>query len=389
MHYNNPNLSFFAYSDYRNENRPVSIQQSDRAVSMYILGKSGSGKTNLMEVLSLSDISHGRGVCIIDIHGDMVKKVYRLLRPEEREKCIYLDIADENLQWGYNPLRKVRYEKRHIIASHILETFQKIWGASNWGNKQEHVMRNILLCLLDQQEMSFSDITKILTDELYRNHCVRNIQTEEVKRFWLHEFPRYTKSDLLPIFNKISSFLTIPCVKRVLVENKKQISLHSIMNDSKILLVDLSKGVIGADTASLLGSLILGGISASAYYRGEIDESERKPFYCYIDEMHNYTTLALANSVSEARKFGLSYVFAHQYLSQLQPQIRDSILGNIPNIICFRLAFSDAKYMANEFYPVFTAHDFINLENYQIYLKMMINGKPCQAFSAVTIKSSW
>lgn len=235
--------------------------------------------------------------------------------------------------------------------------------------------------------MSFSDIPRILCDVSFRNQCIEFIQSDEVKDFFIHQFPSYSKTDLLPLLNKIGSFLTIPSVKKILTVSQKQLSISKIMDEQKILLINLSKGMIGNDASVLLGSLFLGGISASAFHRSSIDISQRKPFHVFLDEFHHFVTLTLVNSFSEHRKYGVSYTISHQYMNQLSPAIRDAVLGNISTIICFRISYQDSRYMAQEFYPVFTAHDLISLENYHVYLKLMINGKPSQPFSAITLKA--
>lgn len=389
MHHLNPYISYFAKVDYRKDDSLFGILQHDRMVGMYLLGKTGSGKTNLLETLIYQDLAHGRGICVLDVNGDMVKKVMSNV-PENRNKdIIYLDTSNPNLQWGYNPLKKVFFQHRHLIASHIIETFQKLWGQQSWGVKLEHILRNVILTLLDQPKTSFSDIIAILTDDVFRMRCMENVVTQEVKNFWKNEFSKFSKSDILPVLNKVGSFVSIPTIKKILVDNKRQLSINSVLNENKILLVNLSKGTLGADASHLLGSLLLNSISAGGFHRVTIPEQERKDFYVYLDEFQNFTTLSLVNMFSELRKFRVGFILAHQYLNQLAPKIKDAVLGNIGTVVCYRISYQDAKYMAQEFYPVFTAHDFISLENYHIYLRLMIDGKPSKPFSAKTIPSNW
>lgn len=381
----NPDISYFAQVDFRDDYRVFGLLQKDRMFGTYLLGKTGSGKTNLIESLLYQDIENGRGLCLLDINGDLIQKVAMNI-PEHRSKdVVYLNTADLNLDWGYNPLKKVAYPYRHLIASHIIETFQKLWSNQSWGIRLEFILRNILHCLLDQEEATFDDINRLLSDDVFRMRCIPNIVSVDVKRFWTHEFSKYSKSDILPVLNKVGSFLSSPIIRKILVENKKQLSLHKILNEQKILLVNLSKGMLGTDASHLLGSLLLNSISNAGFHRVTIPEKERKPFFVYIDEFHNYTTLSLVNMFSELRKFSIGFIVAHQYLNQLPVKIKEAVLGNIGTIICFRLSYQDAKYMAQEFYPVFTAHDFVSLENYHIYLRLMVEGKPCEAFSAITI----
>ncbi len=388
MNSQNPEISYLGQVDFRTDRRPFGIYQEDRLIGgMYLLGKTGVGKTNLLEKIIYQDITFYRGICVIDIHGDMVRKIRNDIPEQRQTDLVYIDVADPNLSIGYNPLRKVSYDKRHLIASHIIETFKKTWGDNAWGVKLEYILRNTLLTLLDQREMSLSDIPRILIDESFRKSCMNRVCSDEVKDFWTFQFEKYSKSDILPVLNKVGAFLTIPCVKKLLVENKEQLLLSQIMDTGKILLIDLSKGAIGQDAASLLGSLFLSGISSAAYYRVHQNLEDRRPFHVFLDEFHHFTTLTMVNLMSEIRKYKVSCIMAHQYLGQLSAPIRDAVLGNVGTIICFRISTQDAKYMAQEFYPIFQVHDLISLENFHIYLKLMIRGKPSNGFSAKTFPS--
>ena len=243
----------------------------------------------------------------------------------------------------------------------------------------------MLLTLLDQPQADFNDIPKLLLEKTYQNECIQNIINKNVIRFWESEFSKYSKSDILPVLNKVGSFLSIPILNKILVENTNQISLRNIIDTNKIFLVNLSKGSLGADGAHLLGSLLLTSLSSAGFSRINISEDERVPFYIYLDEFQNFTTASLTNMFSELRKFKVGFILAHQYLHQLQTDIKNAVLGNIGTIICFKLGQADAKYMAQEFYPIFQTSDFTNLEHFHIYLKLLINGKSPNAFSAKTI----
>jgi len=383
--YLNSNISYFASVDFRDDTRNFGIYQRDRMMGMYLLGKTGSGKTNLLKTLIYQDIILHRGFCLFDINGDLLKEVLHHI-PRHRERdIVLLDATNPNLNLGYNPLKQVRYQHRALIASSILETFQKMWGQQAWGLKLEYILRNVLLTLLDQPKATFDDIPRLLLDTRYQHHCVSHVVSSHVKRFWNTEFPKYSKGDILPVLNKAGSFLSIPMIHKILVENEKQISLRTIMDTNKIFLINLSKGSLGTDGAHLLGSLILTSLSSAGFSRININEHERVPFFIYLDEFQNYTTQSLTNMFSELRKFKVGFILAHQYLHQLDTNIRNAVLGNIGTIICFKLGQSDAKYMAQEFYPIFQTSDFTNLEHYHIYLKLLIKGKTAQPFSAKTI----
>lgn len=384
----NNSICYFAETNFRNSRNTFGILQKDRLHHFYILGRTGTGKTTLLATKISQDLKVGHGICLIDVHGDLVKKIITSI-PGHREKdVVYLDATNPELQLGYNPLRKVSYEKRPLVVSNILEVFQRLWGNQSWGIKLSHILRNVLLLLADQKQTSFSDIIKVLQDSNFRNECLKYVISEDVKNFFEKEFKNYSaKTDLLPIYNKLGGILSYPAVKRILVTNKEQISLRSIMDNKKILLVNLSKGTLGSDASYILGSLLLTSLASSAFSRIDTPEDERIPFFCYLDEFQNYTTVSLVDMLSELRKFKLGLIMAHQYISQLDLKIRDAVLGNVGTIVCFRLGQSDARFMEKEFSPIFSAHDFVNLANYDVYLKLMINGAPSVAFSATTLQA--
>ena len=386
-HFLNPNINYFARVNFRTDSRPFGILQKDRLVGLYILGKTGSGKTNLLESLIFQDATHNRGFCILDVNGDLVKKVMQNIPAHRKKDVVFLDTSNPNLDWGYNPLKKVSAPFRALVVSHLLASFQMIWGGNSWGVRMEYLLRNILLSLLEQPKATLDDVAPLLLDMSFRNQCLVHIKDKNVIRFWEKEFPKYGKGDILPVLNKVGSFLSIPAIKKIMVDNQKQISLTKIMNEGKILLVNLSKGTMGADASHLLGSLLLHSLSASGFYRVTIPEKKRSPFFIYLDEFHNFTTLSLVNSFSELRKFKIGFVIAHQYINQLQSDIKHAVLGNIGSMITFRLGLADAKVMAQEFYPEFSTEDFTSLAHYDIYLRLLINGKVSKPFSATTISS--
>ena len=378
-------ISYFGRVDFREDHRLFGIRQEDRMMGMYILGKIGSGKTNLIKTLAYQDIIYGRGIYLSDVNGDLIQDILKLI-PEHRKKdLIYINANDPHCKWGYNPLRKVSYQKRALVASSLLETFKKTWGGQAWGVRLEYILRNTILIALDLPKASFEDLPRILLDDNYRTYCAKYVMNPQVKQFLLKELPKYGKADVLPVINKVSSFLSIPFLRQILVGNQIQLSLRHAIDHSKIVLVNLSKGQLGTDGAYLLGSLLLNGLSSAAFSRIDTPIEKRIPFHVYLDEFHNYTTNTVVHMLSEHRKFRVSYTLAHQHISQLQSQIRDTVLGVIGTIVCFKLGLADAKHMEKEFHPIFSATDFINLEHYHIYLKLLINGRVCDGFSARTI----
>lgn len=379
-------ISYIGKVHFRADNRIFGINQIDRLVGMHIIGKTGTGKTTLIENLIMQDIYASKGVLVLDITGDLSRKIISNIHENRKSDVIYLDTTNPNLELGYNPIRKVSQQYRHLVASHMLEVLERIWGSSAWGNRIEYILRNAILAILDQPNPSFYALHQILTSDDFRGNCIQFIESAEVKDFWINQFPKYSKSDILPVLNKIGGIITIPIVKKILVSNTKQISFDNILNTNKILIVNLAKGSIGADAAHLLGSLILGTVSTVAYQRINISESERKPFFVYLDEFHNFTTESLVNMFAELRKFKIGFITAHQFLNQIPEKIRDSILGNVGTLICFRLSYADAIKMEKEFQPTVEAKDILFLENYIFYIKLLINGKQANPFSALVIK---
>lgn len=386
MQYLNPYISYFARVDFRNDKRLVGLYQHDRiGGSMYLLGRTGSGKSNTIKVLLYQDLIHNRGACLLDVSGQLVQEILQIIPPHRKKDIVLLDATDPAIPIGYNPLRKTDKAYHALVTSSILDTFKKLWGEQSWGVRVEYLLRNVLLSLQGQPfKVSLADIPKILLDQEYRDICVGNLTDEHLLRFWDKEFSKFSKSDLLPALNKVSGFLSIPILRKILVENTQQISLRKIMDEQKVLLINIAKGRIGNDGGHLLASLLLGGTASAGFSRIDTPENKRKPFILYLDEFHNYTTDNLIFMISELRKFGIGFVFAHQYLGQLKSTIRDAVLGNVGTIVCYTLG-TDAKIMEKIFTPVFSAIDFINLPHYHVYIKLLINGRISQGFSAKTI----
>ncbi|SNS37477.1 type IV secretory system conjugative DNA transfer family protein [Dokdonia pacifica] len=386
MQYLNPYISYFARTDFRDDRRLVGLYQHDRINgAMYLLGRTGSGKSNVMKVLLYQDILQHRGACLMDVSGQLVQEVLEIIPTYRRKDIVLLDATDPNISLGYNPLRKTSKANHALVTSSILDTFKKLWGEQGWGVRVEYLMRNVLLSLQEQPfKVSFADIPKILLDDVYRNKCIGYLENEELIRFWGKEFPKFSKTDTLPALNKVSGFLSIPILRKILVDNTEQVSLRQIMDRQQILLVNVAKGKIGNDGVHLLASLLLGGMASAGFSRIDTPENRRKPFILYLDEFHNYTSDNLIFMISELRKFSIGFVFAHQYVGQLKNSIREAILGNVGTIVAFTLG-TDSKIMERIFYPVFAATDFINLPQYHVYIKLLINGRVSQGFSATTL----
>lgn len=385
--YNLNEVSYFAQTNFRNIKQIFGIKQRDRLFHFYCVGKSGSGKTTLLKTLMKEDLLSSRGFTFIDIHGDASEEMVDEIRMRfPFLNLIYFDATDPKLDLAYNPLRRVSASKRSLVASNILEIFQRNWKSA-WGMKMEHILRMILLTLLDQPEANLSDILRLLHDPNYRIQCEKHIQNEEIKTFWQKEFPKYKSNDLLPIMNKVGALVSHNIVKRILIENKKQLSFRNIMDTNKVLIINLAKGSIGTDVSNLLGGLLLTSIASAAFSRIDTQEASRIPHFLYVDEFQALSGNDLIGELlAQSRKFKLALIISNQFLHQLPIEVKNSVLGNVGTIVCFRLGITDAKLMEKEFYPEFSASDFTSLPNYSIYLKLMIDGRPSKPFSADTVR---
>jgi DNA helicase HerA-like ATPase len=384
----NSPITFFAKTNFRNEPKPFGIRQADRRAHMYLLGKTGTGKSTLLETLMASDLQNGAGFALLDPHGDLVKRIRKQIPVSRAKDVIDFDAPDKNQPYGFNPLANIPEDKRPLACSGLIQVFNHLWSDS-WGPRLEYILRNCLLSLLDYPEASLPDILRILSDRKFRGQVLGFIKNERIKEFWLQEYDKYNErfriEAIAPIQNKVGAFLSDPLLQKILTKPKKFLNLRRIMDEGKILLVNLAKGSLGEDTANLLGSLLISRFDLAALSRANISEDTRRDYVLYLDEFHNFTTKSLLQMLSELRKYRLSLVLAHQYLTQLDPVIRDSILGNAGTIVVFRIGANDAEVIAQEFVPTFKQSDFIGLPNFHIYLKMMIEGQISEPFSAVTL----
>jgi hypothetical protein len=381
-------ITFFARTSYRHSRQRFGIKRKDRLSHIYVIGKTGAGKSTLLETMMLQDITRGEGFTLLDPHGDLVERIAQAVPPQRRKDMIYFDVSDPEQPYGYNPLKRVAPEKRSLAASGILEVFHKTWGERAWGQRMEHILRNALLLLLDQPEATLADLLRLFRDETFRRNAAKNCSNGMVRDFWLLEFPKYSRfaaEAVAPIQSKVSAFLSDPTLCRVLTMAKRPIHIRKLMDEGKILLVNLAKGKLGEDSASLLGGLLVTTIGLAAFSRADIPEHDRRAHWLYVDEFQSFTTLSLANMLSELRKYKVGMTLAHQYLHQLDPDIRHSVLGNAATLISFRLGAEDAAFIAREFDPKFSATDVLTLPNYHIYLKLLIDGEPSKPFSAITL----
>lgn len=381
-------ISYFARTNSRNTRVQFGIKQEDRLSHMYLIGKTGVGKSTMLGTLAWQDFEAGRGFALVDPHGDLVEPLAEKMRKLAPERVIYLDACDPRQPYGYNPLRRVREDKIPLAVSGTLETLKKIWPDA-WGVRMEHVLRNALYALLERDGSTLPDILALFTDEEFRKAVVKDIQNPVVKQFWEAEFENYParlRAEVCaPIQNKLGALLSDPTLRRILVEPRIDLHFRAHMDEGRVLLVNVSRGRIGEESSLILGSLIVSTLGLAAFSRAESTPETRRPFFVYLDEFHNFTTLMLANMMSELRKYGVGLVLAHQYMHQLEPDIRHAVLGNAGTIISFRVGSEDATILADEFQPTFDILDLLNLSNRSVYLKLMINGSPSKPFSASTL----
>lgn len=377
-------VSYFGVTNGRKKVR-FGIKDDDRLFHLYVIGKTGTGKTTLLETLARQDMEHGHGVCVIDPHGDMAERLVANVPAHRKDDLIYFDAADIAQPYGYNPLRRVRKDKIPLAVSGLLEAFKKLWDEA-WGNRMEHLLRNALYALIEYGEATLPDILRMLADTSFRRTVLRKVENVQVASFWEDEFPhynpRYRQEMIAPIQNKVGAFLDDPRLYRIFTQPPVDLRFRQIMDTGKILVVNLAKGRLGDDSANLLGALLLTTLCMAAFSRSEVPEEERRVFHLYLDEFQNFTTLSVANAISELRKFRVGITLANQHLHQLPDEVRHAVLGNAGTLITFRVGPEDARMLAREFQPVFSGEDLVNLPNHHIYLKLMIDGAPSQPFSA-------
>jgi len=381
-------ITYLAKTDYRNEDRLFGIKRNDRLSHVYVIGKTGTGKSTLLERMALQDLEHGDGFALIDPHGDLVERIADRVPPKRLLDVLYLNAADPSQPFGYNPLRHVRHDRIALAASGLMEVFEKMWPEA-WGVRMEHILRNVLMALLEQPSATLHDVLRVISDKTYRKSVAASLKNETVRTFLQKEFERFTfgyRADgIAPIQNKVGAFLADPLLNRILTAPKADLHIRRIMDEGQVLLVNLAKGRIGEDSSSLLGGLLVTTIGLAGYSRADLDPSTRRDFFVYVDEFQSFTTLAVANMLSEMRKYRLGFTIAHQYLHQLTPDIRHAVLGNAGTLISFRVGAEDASYLSREFSGVFEEQDLIQLPNHCIYLKLMIDGMPSLPFSAATL----
>lgn len=383
-----PEVNFFGLTNYRNQNRKFGIKVDDRRRHMYLVGKTGMGKTTILENMVLNDIYAGHGVGLVDPHGDFAEKVIDFVPPHRINDIVYFNPADMDYPIGFNILESVDPEYRHLVASGLMGVFKKIWP-DVWSARMEYILNNTILALLDYPGTTLLGINRLLADDDYREKVVAVLKDPVVKAFWESEFAKYEdrfrREAIAPIQNKIGQFLSASIIRNIVAQVKSRINIREIMDTQKIFIMNLSKGRIGEDNSRLLGGMLITKIQLSAMERVDIPEKDRKDFFLYVDEFQNFATESFANILSEARKYRLDLIMAHQYMEQLDEMVLAAVIGNVGTMVTFRVGSSDAEILAKEFIPTFVEEDLVNLPKYHIYLKLMIDGVASRPFSALTL----
>lgn len=381
-------ICLFAQTNYRNQMRRFGTKTDDRRRHMYVVGKTGMGKTTMMENMVLHDIYAGHGVGVVDPHGDFAEKIIDYIPANRINDVVYFNPADVDFPIGFNILEVTTEEQKYLVAAGLMAVFKKIW-VDMWSSRMEYILNNTLLALLDYPGSTLLGINRMLSDKEYRKKVVRASRDPVIKSFWQTEFAsyneRYAQEAVAPIQNKIGQFLSASVIRNMVAQVKSTINIRDIMDNKKIFIMNLSKGRIGEDNSRLLGGILINQIQLAAMERVDMPEKDRKDFFLYVDEFQNFATPSFANILSEARKYRLSLIMAHQYVAQLDEIVADAVFGNVGTIVAFRVGGADAEILVKEFTPTFLEEDIVNLAKYHIFLKLMIDGVASLPFSAVTM----
>ncbi len=381
----NNDIVYFGETNFRRYRQKFGIKLDDRRRHMYLIGKTGMGKTTTMENMVYQDICAGRGVALVDPHGDFVEKILDYIPPHRIKDVVYFNPADLQYPLAFNILESLQPETKHIAASGLIGIFKKLW-ADTWGPRLEYLLRNAILALMDYPNSTILGVMRMLVDKKYRQRIVAKVQDPMVRSFWEDEFTKYTASfqveAINPIQNKVGQFVSTPLIRNIIGQVKSSFDIKEIMDNQKILLMNLSKGRIGEDASALLGAMMITKIQLAAMERVNMPEEQRKDFFLYVDEFQNFATESFANILSEARKYRLDLIIAHQYIEQLDDTVRAAIFGNVGTLVVFRVGAADAEFLEKEFSPQFTQEDLVNLTRFNFYIKLMIDGLVSEPFSA-------
>jgi len=381
-------ITFFAETTFRNERKRFGLKTDDRRRHVYIVGKTGMGKTVMLENMVIQDIQRGYGVGVVDPHGEFAERMLDFIPANRVNDVIYFNPADLDYPIAFNIMEKVDPGHRHLVAAGLLGVFKKIWP-DVWSARMEYILNNCISALLEFPGSTLLGINRMLADPEYRKKVVENVQDPVIKAFWVQEYAsftqRYEVEAKAAIQNKVGQFISTPLIRNIIGQVKSTIDMRKIMDEGKILIMNLSKGRVGEENSRLLGALLITKIQLAAMSRVDVPEEKRQDFYLYVDEFQNFATVSFVNILSEARKYRLSLILAHQYITQMEEEVRDAVFGNVGTIISFRIGAEDAEFLEREFLPEFAANNLVNLTKYNIYLKLMIDGVAGRPFSAETM----
>ena len=383
------NISAFGLTNFRGINHQFGLLRRDRSRHVYIIGQTGAGKSGMLELFALSDIFYNQGYCIIDPHGDFAIDNLRYVPKSRIKDVVYFNPADREYPVAFNPLEISDPSRKPNVCSEVIGVLKRMFGDS-WGPRLEHILRYTLLALLDRPETTLLDISRLLTDKDFRKETLDYCQDVTVLQFWKHEFGQWNEKQvnesIAPVLNKVGAFTANPIIRNIIGQPKSSFDVRRIMDEGKILVVNLSKGLIGEDNAAILGSFLVTKVQLAAMSRSDIpDVKDRRPFYLYVDEFQNFATDSFAVILSEARKYGLNLTVANQYISQMTDSVRDAVFGNVGTTISFRVSADDAPVLVKQFEPTFEAQDLLQMNNRHFIISMIINGEKVPAFSATTL----
>ncbi|MDO8486597.1 MAG: type IV secretion system DNA-binding domain-containing protein [Candidatus Staskawiczbacteria bacterium] len=384
----NNDITFFGLTSFRNARKKFGIRTDDRRRHFYIIGKTGMGKSNMMENMAIQDIQAGRGVAYVDPHGEGAEKILDFVPDKRINDVIYINPADLDYPIAFNVMEQVDPKYRHLVASGLMGVFKKVWP-DVWSARMEYILNNSILALLEYPDATLLGVNRMFADIEYRKRVVDKITDPIVKSFWVTEYARYTQryeiEATAAIQNKVGQFISNPLIRNIIGQTQSTINMRDMMDKQRILIMNLSKGKIGEDNSKLLGALLITKLQLAAMSRVDIPEEIRKDFYLYVDEFQNFATESFTNILSEARKYRLNLILGHQYITQMEETVRDAVFGNVGTLAVFRVGAEDAEFLEKEFSPEFTAVDLCNLPKYNIYIKLMIDGVAGHPFSAETL----
>ena len=377
----------FARVDYRDDNRVFGIKREDRRYHLLAIGRTGTGKSTLLTNFIKSDLENGEGLAVLDPHGDLAQMATHLV-PESRSDVLIFEPGNPDNQLRFNPLHVARPDQRHLVVSDLITVFQEIWSRS-WGPRLEYILRVVLLTLTERPGYTLLDALRMLNDRDFRDSVVAKIEEPILKRFWTDEFNQYSKGyrteAIAPIQNKLGEFLINPVLRRIFEDPEGDIHPREIMDGGQVFIANLSVGRIGRDIAKLLGATLVGKFGLAALSRSDQTPSDRRDFYFYVDELPLFATASIETILSETRKYGFAMTAGMQYLDSVDSKLLGALLGNVGNLVVFRVGAKDAGVLEREFAPVFSREDLLGLPYHHIYVRMMIDGMPSKPFSATVL----